>query len=97
MITANNTVNLFGASLGLVAKLGNSFLVLTWTGLVMALLANWYVLAVWFFQFRTVNVTLQQKPNPILHETSEDSIWRPSARGRSRLSRNGRVSKYADF
>jgi hypothetical protein len=60
IITAKNIVNLFGSSLGLDAEIGYNFLILTWTSCALALLANIYVLAVWFFQFRTISVQVQR-------------------------------------
>ena len=98
--TASNIVNLFGSSLGLVARLGTNFIILTWTSFGLALLTNLYILAIWFFQFRTVSVTVQRRPSPRpvpLQETSEDSIFRSSRVSGSRMSRQTRGSKYADF
>ena len=59
--TANNIVNLFGSSIGLHANLGSRFLALTWAGFGLSLLTNWYLLAVWFVDWRTISVKVQRR------------------------------------
>ena len=62
--TANNIINLFGSSLGVHAGLGKNFLILTWVSFGMALITNLYVMAIWFFQFRTISVKVQRRSSP---------------------------------
>jgi hypothetical protein len=82
--TANNIVNLFGAALGLKAGLGTSFLILTWVSFGLALLTNMYVLAVWFFQFRTISVKVERRSSQDMGNwkgiSPEDTITRPVRR-----------------
>jgi hypothetical protein len=91
--TANNIVNLFGEALGLKAGLGTRFLILTWVSFGLALLTNLYVLAVWFFQFRTISVKVERRSSQdmgnwkgigigigIGPEPSDNTITRPVRR-----------------
>jgi len=59
--TAYNIINVFGSSLGLHAGLGSNFLILTWTSFGLTWLTNWYILGLWFFQFRTIEVRVQRR------------------------------------
>ncbi|KAE8444373.1 hypothetical protein EG329_000573 [Mollisiaceae sp. DMI_Dod_QoI] len=59
--TANSIINLFGAALGLQTTLGTDFLILTWISFTVSLLETCSLLAIWFIEFRTVSVKVQQR------------------------------------
>jgi hypothetical protein len=59
--TANNKINLFASALSLRAEPSSAFLALTWTSFAVALLTNWYLLVVWFVEFRTISVKVQRR------------------------------------
>jgi len=59
--TACNIINIFGSSLGVHASVGSPFLITTWASFGLTLLTNWYVLGLWFFQFRTIEVKVQRR------------------------------------
>jgi len=70
IVTANNIINLFGSTLGLRAELSVAFLALTWTGFAVALLMNWFLIALWFMEFRTISVKVQRR------SPQDMGIWR---------------------
>ena len=73
--TAYNMINIFGSSLGLRAGLGSPFLILIWLSFGLTCLTNWYVLGVWFFQFRTIEVRVERRsPQFLVPPTSPQRL-----------------------
>jgi hypothetical protein len=61
LTTANNIINIFGSALNLHSDLRTPFLILTWTSFATALLPNWYIIAFWFIEFRSIFVKVQRR------------------------------------
>ncbi|PMD29659.1 hypothetical protein L207DRAFT_574053 [Hyaloscypha variabilis F] len=87
LTTANNIINIFGSALNLHSDLGTSFLILTWTSFATALLTNWYIIAVWFIEFRTISVKVQRRSPQDLGN------WRKGQAGVFRESKGGFVEE----
>jgi hypothetical protein len=79
--TANNIINIFGSALGLRAELSSAFLALTWTSFAVALFMNWYLLAVWFVEFRTISVKVQRRSPQELGNWRRFGVFRESKGG----------------
>jgi hypothetical protein len=87
LTTANNIINIFGSALNLHSDLGTSFLILTWTSFATALLTNWYIIAVWFIEFRTISIKVQRRSPQDLGN------WRKGKVGIFRESKGGFVEE----
>ncbi|KAE9376271.1 hypothetical protein N431DRAFT_529122 [Stipitochalara longipes BDJ] len=79
--TANNIINIFGTALGLRAELSPAFLALTWAGFAAALLTNWYLVAVWFVEFRTISVKVQRRSPQDMGNWRNFGVFRESKGG----------------
>lgn len=79
--TASNIVNIFGSALGLRAELSSDFLALTWTSFAVALLTNWYLIAVWFVEFRTISVKVQRRSPQDMSGRRQFGVFRESKGG----------------